>query len=488
MNARTLQRRMNRYVRPKIGTGNEDGTDVDMIDDLQSITGEDDHSIDTSYDTEDVVDAMYLPNPAIVEEMRVEINPEAEVTNADTALKLLSDSNEALRRLDIIRMNVNYPVSGYRVNQPTLLKAEPGLESVLINVPGNRRMLNLAIESTKMKIVKEAWKTFIAWVRKTVADAMSWIRKKVKGKQIEKPEEDIKDITREASSTEDVEIIIDGEPSASKTPKMDAEYGLVVVGQSAKTPNATTQRRERRQRNTMNQESETVIQASEPPVSKPVPMKVYVQALYSEHSWDYLSEYARTMIMYPDKALELFDLLNTVANDIGGFIDMGRNQLKSIVDAYDPDSDDITPSLKNKHDEESKPFEDKLAKAYALSHEIATTRHTVDLSKPVALVEFLKRTETLISKFKTVNLNKIAVQESAINKLISDLTAFSDQVIQDDSFKRPAWQSNDIKKRMKELTRVFLVIKGVLKSMDMLEKAVSDLNKSIAQAKLRPNK
>lgn len=178
MNARTLQRRMNRYVRPKIGAGNEDGTDVDMIDDLQSITDEDDHSIDTSYDTEDVVDAMYLPNPAIVEEMRVEINPEAEVTNADTALKLLSDSNEALRRLDIIRMNVNYPVSGYRVNQPTLLKAEPGLESILGSNKLSRRKLNVAIEAVSGKLLAGMISVVIAAIGTIIFKAIARMRKR----------------------------------------------------------------------------------------------------------------------------------------------------------------------------------------------------------------------------------------------------------------------------------------------------------------------
>ena len=488
MNTKNLNRRLKGYTRTSLRAGTEDSAVVDVIDDLQSITDEDDHSIDTSHDTSDVIDAEYLPNPAIVTEMMTDINEDAPITNADTAVKLLSDSNEALRRLDIIRMNVNYPVSGYRTNGSTILKAEPGLESIMVNVPSNRRMLNLAIESTKMKIIKEAWKTFIAWIRKTVADAMVWIRKKTKGKRVEKPEDDIKDIAREVNSAEDVEIIVDGEKSASKTPKMDAEYGLVVVNQPTTSSNTTTQRRERRQRNTINQEPESTALEVEAPVSKPVPMKVYVQALYSEHSWDYLSEYVRTMIMFPDKANKLFDSLSAVSNDIGGFVDMSRNQLKEIVDKYDPDSDDITPSVKEKNDADAKPFVELSESVYSQSFDIASTRHTVDLSKPVAITEFLKQSGMLISKFKTVNLNKISEQESAMNKLMSDLAAFSDRVTQDEAFKRPVWQSNDIKKRIEKLTQIFFVIKIVLKSMTMLETAVGDLNKSITQAKLRPNK
>lgn len=489
MNTKNLNRRLKGYTKTSLRAGNEDSAVVDVIDDLQSITDEDDHSIDTSHDTSDVVDAEYAPNPAIVTEMMTEINEDAPITNADTAVKLLSDSNEALRRLDIIRMSVNYPVSGYRSNQATIVKADPGLESVMMNVPSNRRKLNLAIESTKMKIIKEAWKTFIAWIRKAVADAMVWIRKKVKGKQVVKPEDDIKDIAREVNSAEDVEIIVDGEKSASKTPKMDAEYGLVVAAsQPTKTNSTAAPRRERRQRKTMDQEPEVIAQGNVEPVSKSVPMKVYVQALYSEHSWDYLSEYVRTMIMFPDKASKLFDSLSAVSNDIGGFVDMSRNQLKEIVDKYDPESDDMTPSVKDKNNAEAKPFVDLSESVYSLSFDIASTRHTVDLSKPVAITEFLKQSEILISKFKTVNLNKISEQESTMNKLMSDLTAFADQVMRDDSFKRPAWQSNDIKKRIEKLTQIFLVIKIVLKSMTMLETAVVDLNKSITQAKLRPNK
>lgn len=178
MNTNTLQRRMNRYVKPKIGAGNEDGTDVDMIDDLQSITDEDDHSIDTSYDTEDVVDAMYLPNPAIVEEMAVVLNPEAEVTNADTALKLLSDSNEALRRLDILRMNVNYPVSGYRMSQSTLLKAEPGLESMLGSNNLSKRKLNIAIEAVSGKLLAGMISVVIAAIGTIIFKAIARMRKR----------------------------------------------------------------------------------------------------------------------------------------------------------------------------------------------------------------------------------------------------------------------------------------------------------------------
>lgn len=180
MNSKTLQRRLRGYTQSKMRAGNEDGTDVDMIDDLQSITDEDDHSIDTSYDTEDVVDAMYLPNPAIVEEMAVVLNPEAEVTNADTALKLLSDSNEALRRLDIIRMNVNYPVSGYRMSQATLLKAEPGLESVLGlgTTKLSKRKLNAAIEAVSGKLLAGMISVVIAAIGTIVFKAIARMRKR----------------------------------------------------------------------------------------------------------------------------------------------------------------------------------------------------------------------------------------------------------------------------------------------------------------------
>lgn len=180
MNSKTLQRRLRGYTQSKIRAGNEDGSDVDMIDDLQSITDEDDHSIDTSYDTEDVVDAMYLPNPAIVEEMAVVLNPEAEVTNADTALKLLSDSNEALRRLDIIRMNVNYPVSGYRMSQATLLKAEPGLESVLGlgTTKLSKRKLNAAIEAVSGKLLAGMISVVIAAIGTIVFKAIARMRKR----------------------------------------------------------------------------------------------------------------------------------------------------------------------------------------------------------------------------------------------------------------------------------------------------------------------
>lgn len=178
MNTRTLNRRLKGYVKPKLWAGNEDSAVVDIIDDLQSITDEDDNTIDTSHDTTDVVDSMYLPNPAIVTEMMTEINEAPEITNADTAVKLLSDSNEALRRLDIISMNVNYPVSGYRSSQATILKAEPGLESTLGYKSFSRQKLNVAIEAISSKLLVGVITAVIAAIGTMVFKAIARMRKR----------------------------------------------------------------------------------------------------------------------------------------------------------------------------------------------------------------------------------------------------------------------------------------------------------------------
>lgn len=223
MNSKTLQRRLRGYTQSKMRAGNEDGSDVDMIDDLQSITDEDDHSIDTSYDTDDVVDAMYLPNPAIVEEMAVVLNPEAEVTNADTALKLLSDSNEALRRLDIIRMNVNYPVSGYRTSALTVLKAEPALEGMLPNMSMTKRQLSYSIENVGKKVLVAAIAAIIAALSAVIFKAIARLRK---SRQVKPPTPEELEAAKAARAGQDKD-------------KIEAYYNTVVWGQSSKHALAT---------------------------------------------------------------------------------------------------------------------------------------------------------------------------------------------------------------------------------------------------------
>lgn len=114
-------------------------------------------SIENAVVTEEktVVDDDYNPNPIIFDEIVGELNPVTPITNYDTTMALLSDSNEVMRRLDIIRMNVNYPVSGYtRVNGATLLKADPGLESLISTPTFTKRRLNHAIEAQQSALTR----------------------------------------------------------------------------------------------------------------------------------------------------------------------------------------------------------------------------------------------------------------------------------------------------------------------------------------------
>ena len=169
-----LTRRMNRYASAARLAGSTE-SEFDVTDSLIE---------------EDIVDDVepdedYLPNPTIVEEIAGEINPETPISNYDTAIKLLSDNNEAMRRLDVIRMNVNYPVSGYRnhISNSTILKADPGLESVVPSTVFTRRQLNSAIEAKQSVLVRVALSAIAALIAGTIYTVSALLFRRIKHKR-----------------------------------------------------------------------------------------------------------------------------------------------------------------------------------------------------------------------------------------------------------------------------------------------------------------
>lgn len=118
------------------------------------------------------------PNPVIVNEFYDIIDEEEEITSEDTAFNLLSDSTEALRRLEIIQMNVNYPVSGYRLSQATLMSADPGLESLIHHRTFSKSILNQGIESGKASIVIAAVTALISLLVAVAAAIMAIFRRR----------------------------------------------------------------------------------------------------------------------------------------------------------------------------------------------------------------------------------------------------------------------------------------------------------------------
>ena len=93
------------------------------------------------------------PNPIIVNEFYDIIDEDEAIDTDDTAFNLLSDSTEALRRLEILQMNVNYPVSGYRLSRATLCMVDSGLESMANTPTFSKKALSSAIEGIAAKIV-----------------------------------------------------------------------------------------------------------------------------------------------------------------------------------------------------------------------------------------------------------------------------------------------------------------------------------------------
>lgn len=169
-----LTRRMNRYASAARLAGSTE-SEFDVTDNLIE---------------EDIVDDVepdedYLPNPVIAEEIAGEINPETPISNYDTAIKLLSDNNEAMRRLDVIRMNVNYPVSGYRnhISNSTLLKADPGLESVVPSTVFTRRQLNSAIEAKQSVLVRVALSVIAGLIAGTIYTVSALLFRRIKHKR-----------------------------------------------------------------------------------------------------------------------------------------------------------------------------------------------------------------------------------------------------------------------------------------------------------------
>lgn len=122
----------------------------------------------------------YEPNPVIVNEFLTDTLPE---DNFDTYDKLISDGIESLRRLDIIKASIHYPVSGYRTNMATLLAADPGLESLVPNVTFTKRQLTTAIEGNKFDIIVSLLGLIVAIFGKRLAAIFINLRRKLYDKR-----------------------------------------------------------------------------------------------------------------------------------------------------------------------------------------------------------------------------------------------------------------------------------------------------------------
>ena len=160
MNSSHLSRRLNQYGKSKLGSAREDK----LIDPLE--------------DT--VLDEDYVPNPFIVSELIQESEP---VFDYEVPTQMLNDGIEMLRRLDVIKASINYPVSGYRTSLSTLLKADPGLESLNLSPTFTRRQLSLAIESNKVDIIVSILGLIVMLFSKRIAGAFINLRRRLYDKK-----------------------------------------------------------------------------------------------------------------------------------------------------------------------------------------------------------------------------------------------------------------------------------------------------------------
>lgn len=160
MNSHHLSRRLNQYGKSKIGLAREDK----LVDPLEDVT----------------LDEDYVPNPFIVSELIQESEP---VFDYEVPTQMLNDGIEMLRRLDIIKASINYPVSGYRTSLSTLLKADPALESLNLSPTFTRRQLTTAIEGNKVDIIVSVLGLIVMLFGKQIGAALLKIKRRLYDKR-----------------------------------------------------------------------------------------------------------------------------------------------------------------------------------------------------------------------------------------------------------------------------------------------------------------
>lgn len=227
-------------------------------------------------------DEDYLPNPVIAEEIAGEINPETPISNYDTAVKLLSDNTEAMRRLDVIRMNVNYPVSGYRnhISNSTILKADPGLESVVPSTTFTRRQLNIAIEAKQSALMRVALSVIAGLIAGTIYAVSALLFRRMKHKRNGIDEIKFKNLFKAAHSKDKL-VWTWADPILSA--KAPGRYKMFAI-------------------------------------SKDVKLGEFINAIFMESVWDKTSSSLRAMVAKSGYMKQTVDLINSVGNGINPVI------------------------------------------------------------------------------------------------------------------------------------------------------------------------
>lgn len=456
MNTKNLNRRLKGYTKTSLRAGNEDSAVVDVIDDLQSITGDDDHSIDTSHDTSDVVDAEYAPNPAIITEMMTEINEEPEITNADTAFKLLSDSNEALRRLDIISMNVNYPVSGYRANNATILAAEPGLESLVPNVALSKRRLSRALESTKMELLKSTFKTFIKWLQDKINSGIAKLRSLFKSKPSAVQPVDIKTVADAMNSDETVKA-----PKTS-TPQQGA------IGYSKVEPKPERVRKTNQTKVTV--DNGVIEMGTE---VEEVPLKVYTRSKYEIDIWRALGHWGRHMVTNTEKSLTMISVLNELSEGVGSFL---SSTAKLYMDVYSNEQETI--KLVSNFKRDNNEFIIALSDYRAIQDEFIR-RDTIE---PPTMADFLSSAQLILKQEKTLGVDKFISTNQQSRDVFNAMNSLANNTHVSNSANNAAL--NEVKTVLLGISALYGTIPYTTEAMNNMHRTISKLAADVNKVKL----
>ena len=459
MNTKNLNRKLKGYTKTSLRAGNEDSAVVDVIDDLQSITGDDDHSIDTSHDTSDVVDAEYAPNPAIVTEMMTEINEAPEITNADTAFKLLSDSNEALRRLDIIHMNVNYPVSGYRANNATILAAEPGLESLVPNASLSKRRLSQALENTKVQIVKAAFNAFIKWLKEKVNNGIAKLRSLFQSKPTPATAAEIKTVAEASNSSEMVKAPKESNVAPVNTGSTKTQQ--LALGYDKTEP---VQSRVRKTKPEKQLADDTAIELNSQ--LEEVPLRIFVRSTFDKRIWMQAGHWTRHMVSDTAKATEMLGLIKDLSTGVETFLNNSTalyfgiktkpEDVETLVGRYMTSNDSYIKTLN----------------AYL---EIEGLFIRQDTPAPPVMTDFLANAQKLLIHEKTLGIERFIKTNKTSNDVFEAMMTFSkeSEVVMSDAAAQKALEQ--ARKTLLSLGRVYGTLPFTVDAMSKLHLSIKKI-------------
>lgn len=436
MKTTTLNHRIKNYVKPTLRVGNEDGSVVDVIDDLQSTNVDDD---------------LYLPNSAIVEEMMVELNPKAEITNADTAFKLLSDSNEALRRLDIIQMANSYPVTGYHYSTySTMVRVDPGLEGILPWLNFSRRRLNTSIEGAKLDIIKNAYKVFVAWLRSLVDRVVAIFKKKEEPGEAKTVEEaiDAIGVASMSDQTANWERVKEIVFTASPTLYEEIEHTRV--------------RKHNPRSNNQTETSEVIV--TEPPVKK------IIRVVYEKQLWNMLTPRIRGRVMDPYELRASFNTLRYINTGLPNLL-RGMHKLTSALsDLYTSNSDASTDKLFDD-------FEKPNRKCLNDLHDLNETAVFRDVQTPPEMKVFLEGAKMYISDYDRLRALDIGRNQKDLNNLLTRINKLMTTI--DEAGDRNGIQS-ELKHLMDVCTKIsyfYVELGKMAKDIKILRKALNTAQK-----------